>query len=140
MDPDTGKQKKLYGSMNLKRINGGGPPGQVWASYTAAALHNVPVKDFDLAVAKELPPLPPVTDEPSATDEPTSEPPTSEPPASSEPPSSSPTSDPPTDSPPPTSEPPTSEPTTEPPTFDPLGGLTGGGGATPNGPGGGGSG
>ncbi|MFG1805909.1 transglycosylase domain-containing protein [Streptomyces sp. NPDC049040] len=143
MDPETGAQKELYHAMNQDRINGGGPPGQVWADYTAAALHDVRIKDFDLDVSKELPPLPPVTDDPATTDTTTTEPPESDPPASSAPPSSSPTTPPPTKPTEPTTEPTTGEPTTEPPTLDPLGGLTGGappndpgGTAHPNGPGG----
>ncbi|WUH93369.1 penicillin-binding protein [Streptomyces sp. NBC_00433] len=131
MNPDTGKQEPLYHAMDQARINGGGPPGKVWASYTAAALRDVPVKDFDLSVTKELPPEPQDSDEP-ATDEPTTtQPPASEPPPSSEPPASSPpSSEPthttePTHSTGPTSEPPPDTPT-DAPTLDPLGGLTGG--------------
>ncbi|CAG6393357.1 penicillin-binding protein [Streptomyces cocklensis] len=126
MNPDTGKQEQLYHSLNQSRINGGGPPGQVWADYTAAALRGVPVEDFDLQVTKDLPPPPEESDEP-ATDEPTTtQPPTSEPPPSSEPPSSPPPSTPTTEPTQPTTEPTTSEPTTEPPpTLDPIGGLTG---------------
>ncbi|WP_333770905.1 transglycosylase domain-containing protein, partial [Streptomyces sp. IBSBF 2435] len=108
MDPDTGGQKKLYGSMDQSRINGGGPPGDVWAAYTAAALHNVAVQDFDLDVDKDdLPPSASATDDPSPTDTGTSEPPSSGPPPSSEAPPSGPPSTPPTRRPTgPTSEPP----------------------------------
>ncbi|NUS10883.1 MAG: penicillin-binding protein, partial [Streptomyces sp.] len=131
MNPDDGSQEPMYHAMNTDRINGGGPPGAVWAAYTAAALDGVPVTGFDLEVTKDVPTLPPVTDEPTTSDTGTSAPPTSEPPRRSEPPRSSapPTTDPgePTA---PTSEPPTSEPTTGEPTLDPLGGLTGSGGTS----------
>ncbi|WP_052398196.1 transglycosylase domain-containing protein [Streptomyces sp. NRRL F-5123] len=130
MDPANGKQKPMYHAMHTDRINGGGPPGAVWADYTAAALDGVPVRDFDLDTGTDVPALPPVTDEPS--DEPTSStggtsaPPShSPPPHSSRPPSSTGTGKPthePTSQPPPTSEPPPTQPT-----LDPLGGLTGGG-------------
>ncbi|SHK92775.1 transglycosylase domain-containing protein [Actinacidiphila paucisporea] len=131
MNPDTGKQEPLYHALDQARINGGGAPGKVWASYTAAALRDVPVKDFDLQVTKELPPDPQESD-PPATDQPTtSQPTTSEPPPSSEPPASSSPSTPPagttepTHTTGPTSQPPP-DPTTAPPTLNPVGGIAGG--------------
>jgi membrane peptidoglycan carboxypeptidase len=48
LDPDTGAQKSLNGALGQSRVNGGGPPGQVWAQYTADALRGVPRQDFDL--------------------------------------------------------------------------------------------
>jgi membrane peptidoglycan carboxypeptidase len=135
MNPDTGKQEKLYHALHQDRINGGGPPGQVWADYTAAALRGVPVQDFDLDVSKDLPPTSAASDEPTTDTPTTSQPPTSRPPASTQPPTSSPPTTEPTTPTGPTSEPPTTEPTGEPTqTFDPLGGLTG---AATGGPGGG---
>jgi membrane peptidoglycan carboxypeptidase len=59
-DPDTGTQKPLYGAMGLERINGGGAPAEIWGQFTAAALENSEVKEFDLEVQQgadeELPP------------------------------------------------------------------------------------
>lgn len=49
-DPVTAQHKPLYGAMGLARVNGGGPPAQIWAQYTQAALKGKPVKDFDLQV------------------------------------------------------------------------------------------
>ncbi|WP_327290975.1 transglycosylase domain-containing protein [Streptomyces sp. NBC_01198] len=136
MNPDNGRQEKLYHAMNQPRINGGGPPGQVWAAYTANALHDVPVKDFDLKVTKDLPPSESPSDEPTTEEPTTEEPPASEPPPSSEPPHSSPPSSEPAEPPEPPTDPPSEQPSTAPPTLDPLGGLTGGPGGTPDGPGG----
>ncbi|MFE2018613.1 transglycosylase domain-containing protein [Streptomyces sp. NPDC059499] len=47
-DPDTGVQKPLYGALGLARINGGGAPAQTWAAYTAAALEDDEVRQFEL--------------------------------------------------------------------------------------------
>ncbi|GAA3737693.1 transglycosylase domain-containing protein [Streptomyces tremellae] len=47
-DPDTAKHEPLYGALGQARINGGGPPAQIWAQYTAAALKGSPAKKFDL--------------------------------------------------------------------------------------------
>ncbi|WP_406394869.1 transglycosylase domain-containing protein [Streptomyces sp. NBC_00887] len=47
-DPDTGVQKPLYGALGLARINGGGAPAQTWAAYTAAALEDDEVQQFEL--------------------------------------------------------------------------------------------
>ncbi|MFJ4922152.1 transglycosylase domain-containing protein [Streptomyces sp. NPDC088725] len=51
-DPVTAQQKPLYGALGLARINGGGPPAQIWGQYTAAALKGAAVKDFDLELAE----------------------------------------------------------------------------------------
>ncbi|WP_328747793.1 penicillin-binding protein [Streptomyces sp. NBC_00285] len=47
-DPVTADHKSLYGAMGLQRVNGGGPPAEIWAQYTKAALKGKPVTDFDL--------------------------------------------------------------------------------------------
>jgi membrane peptidoglycan carboxypeptidase len=47
-DPVTAAHKSLYGAMGLERVNGGGPPAEIWAQYTKAALKGKPVGDFDL--------------------------------------------------------------------------------------------
>ncbi|MGX1369733.1 membrane peptidoglycan carboxypeptidase [Streptomyces canus] len=47
-DPVTAQHKPLYGAMGLERVNGGGPPAEIWAQYTKAALKGKPVADFDL--------------------------------------------------------------------------------------------
>ncbi|MGW5125566.1 transglycosylase domain-containing protein [Streptomyces sp. NPDC004069] len=60
-DPDTAHHKSLYGAMGLARVNGGGPPAQIWAQYTGAALKNTLATDFDLQLqpgADEVQPPP----------------------------------------------------------------------------------
>ncbi|MEV7424088.1 MULTISPECIES: transglycosylase domain-containing protein [unclassified Streptomyces] len=47
-DPKTAEQKPLYGALGQPRINGGGPPAQIWGAYTAAALQGSEAQDFDL--------------------------------------------------------------------------------------------
>ncbi|MEU0071428.1 transglycosylase domain-containing protein [Streptomyces sp. NPDC006332] len=47
-DPVTAKHKSLYGAMGLERVNGGGPPAEIWAQFTEQALKGKPVTDFDL--------------------------------------------------------------------------------------------
>jgi membrane peptidoglycan carboxypeptidase len=47
-DPVTAAHKSLYGAMGLERINGGGPPAEIWAQYTKAALKGKQAGDFDL--------------------------------------------------------------------------------------------
>ncbi|MFF0084553.1 transglycosylase domain-containing protein [Streptomyces canus] len=47
-DPVTAAHKSLYGAMGLQRVNGGGPPAEIWAQYTRNALKGKPVSDFDL--------------------------------------------------------------------------------------------
>jgi membrane peptidoglycan carboxypeptidase len=128
VNPDTGAQVDLTGGIGPGRVNGGGPPGQVWAQYTADALSGTAEQDFDLELQAGASP-PPDTTSPPVSEEPTTEPPTT-----TQPPTT--TTTPPTSE-PPTSQPPTSEPPTTPPptqTLDPIGGLTDGG--TSGGPGG----
>ena len=123
MNPVNGAQESLAGSMNLDRINGGGPPGDVWADYTATALENSPPTDFDLDLdlqngAGSAAP-PDDTDEPSAPDTTTTPPETTTQPPSTEPPTTTPVTPPPTE---PTSPPPTDPGRpTEPPTSPPVG-------------------
>ncbi|WP_369395130.1 transglycosylase domain-containing protein [Streptomyces sp. CG1] len=47
-DPVTAKHMGLYGALGEPRMNGGGPPTQIWAQYTHDALQNQPANDFDL--------------------------------------------------------------------------------------------
>ncbi|WP_086562165.1 transglycosylase domain-containing protein [Streptomyces africanus] len=47
-DPVTAAHKSLYGVMGLDRVNGGGPPAEIWTQFTQDALKGKPVKDFDL--------------------------------------------------------------------------------------------
>ncbi|NUR02103.1 MAG: penicillin-binding protein [Streptomyces sp.] len=64
-DPVTAAHKSLYGALGLPRVNGGGPPGDIWAQYTRDALKGKPATDFDLqlqAGAEET--QPPATSEP----------------------------------------------------------------------------
>ncbi|MEV0277206.1 transglycosylase domain-containing protein [Streptomyces sp. NPDC050610] len=106
-DPDSAVQKPLYGAAGQPRMNGGGPPAQIWAAYTAAALEGKPAEEFDLDLesGEEAP-----SDEPSTPSEPpASSSASDEPTATSGPPTSS---DPTTPSAPPTSKtPPTQRPT-----------------------------
>lgn len=115
--PETAEQRPLYGALGESRINGGGPPAEIWAAYTAAALRGEPERDFDLA------PLSPGRDEPG--DQPTGQTPTGTPTpppdGPSGPPDGPPTSPPPTDGetpeppPSPTDPPPGGGPTEPPP-------------------------
>ncbi|WP_229820991.1 transglycosylase domain-containing protein [Streptomyces roseiscleroticus] len=73
-DPDTGVQQPLYGAMGLPRVSGSGPPAQIWAQYTKAALEGEPVNDFDLEIQDgadviQAPPSEPSDDAPSAPGE-----------------------------------------------------------------------
>ncbi|MFE2039471.1 transglycosylase domain-containing protein [Streptomyces sp. NPDC059477] len=70
-NPETAKQEPLYGALGLARINGGGPPAEIFAQYTKDALEGTPVTDFDLQVqdgADEWvdPSVPPSTGQPDA--------------------------------------------------------------------------
>ncbi|WP_229880823.1 transglycosylase domain-containing protein [Streptomyces alanosinicus] len=47
-DPVTAKHMGLYGALGQARMNGGGPPTQIWAQYTQDALRGKPAADFDL--------------------------------------------------------------------------------------------
>jgi membrane peptidoglycan carboxypeptidase len=62
-DPATGAQKPLYGAMGLPRINGGGTPAQIWGQFTAEALQDTEVEEFDLEVEEGMEELPPLEEE-----------------------------------------------------------------------------
>ncbi|MFF3750048.1 transglycosylase domain-containing protein [Streptomyces sp. NPDC002018] len=47
-DPKTAAQRPLYGALGQPRINGGGPPAEIWARFTADALTGTETRDFDL--------------------------------------------------------------------------------------------
>ncbi|MEU4108816.1 transglycosylase domain-containing protein [Streptomyces sp. NPDC027717] len=108
----------LKGAMGGGRVNGGGPPAQIWAAYTFGVTGRA---EFDLdttqgaAVAPTPPPTPSETPSRTPSKTPSSEPPTSESP--SETPSETPSD---TGTPTPPTQSPTTPPTTQPPT----GGIT----------------
>jgi membrane peptidoglycan carboxypeptidase len=128
MNPKNGAQESLDGSMNTSRINGGGPPAEVWADYTAAALQNTAPSDFHLDIQKGAETAPPQTSDEPSTPDTTSQPPTtgSQPSPSSQPPTTPPTSTPPTTTttPPPTDPGAPSEPPVT-PTLAPTSGNEG---------------
>ncbi|MEW2130289.1 transglycosylase domain-containing protein [Streptomyces sp. NPDC005435] len=47
-DPVTAQHQPLYGALGQPRMNGGGPPTQIWAQYTKDALSGKPAAAFDL--------------------------------------------------------------------------------------------
>ncbi|MFD7899181.1 transglycosylase domain-containing protein [Streptomyces sp. NPDC059743] len=47
-DPKTAAHRPLYGALGQPRINGGGPPAEIWGRFTAAALRDTRTEDFDL--------------------------------------------------------------------------------------------
>ncbi|MBV1947917.1 transglycosylase domain-containing protein [Streptomyces sp. BV129] len=47
-DPVTARHKPLYGALGVARMNGGGPPTEIWAQYTRNALRGKPAAGFDL--------------------------------------------------------------------------------------------
>ncbi|WP_440558430.1 transglycosylase domain-containing protein [Streptomyces sp. SCPE 10] len=47
-DPVTAKHMPLYGALGQARMNGGGPPTQIWAQYTHDALQNSTAASFNL--------------------------------------------------------------------------------------------
>ncbi|MEW2509250.1 transglycosylase domain-containing protein [Streptomyces sp. NPDC046870] len=51
-DPVTAKHQPLYGALGQVRMNGGGPPTQIWAQYTRDALEGKPVSKFDLELQR----------------------------------------------------------------------------------------
>ncbi|WP_371102659.1 transglycosylase domain-containing protein, partial [Streptomyces sp. PU_AKi4] len=126
-DDKTGKQVPMYEAAGVDyRVNGGGPPAEIWAAYTFGVMDEVTEFDLDTKqgnAVKKPSSSPPVSQSPSGTpsDEPTSEEPTTEaPPETSAPP----TSEPPTSA-PPTSEPPPDPTTSTSPTFELPGGPGG---------------
>ncbi|HEY5832372.1 MAG TPA: transglycosylase domain-containing protein [Streptomyces sp.] len=135
LNPDNGHQESLYGALGLPRVNGGGPPGDVWAQYTADALRGVAQQDFDLepqsGVSTAEPASPDPTDTPTTEPTPSTTPPTV--PATAPTPTTPATTPPPTTPttrPPATTTEPGPTPTTPPPTRTPppTGGTTGGSG------------
>ncbi|MER5734626.1 transglycosylase domain-containing protein [Streptomyces sp. NPDC002262] len=65
-DPESGAHEPLYGALGLPRVNGGGPPAEIWARFTREALADAPVRDFDLRLMPggALPEVPPTPDGP----------------------------------------------------------------------------
>ena len=66
-DPETGRQESLYGALGQTRINGSGPPAEIWARFTGEALAGTAPRDFDLRLmpgATEMPPVPPFPEGP----------------------------------------------------------------------------
>ncbi|MFI9613696.1 transglycosylase domain-containing protein [Streptomyces sp. NPDC052023] len=66
-DPETAAHKSLYGAVGLDRVNGSGPPAEIWAQFTKDALEGTPVTDFDLRIQEGAdvvftPPAPPTGD------------------------------------------------------------------------------
>ncbi|MEW2076141.1 transglycosylase domain-containing protein [Streptomyces sp. NPDC017966] len=123
-DSKTFAQVPMYRAAGVDyRVNGGGPPAEIWAAYTFGVMDEVTEFDLDTKqgnAVKKPSNSPSVSKSPSGTpsDEPTSEAPTTQaPPETSAPPSSAPPS-----SRPPTSEPPTDPTTSAPPTFELPGG------------------
>ncbi|MFI2505721.1 transglycosylase domain-containing protein [Streptomyces sp. NPDC018972] len=123
-DSKTFAQVPMYRAAGVDyRVNGGGPPAEIWAAYTFGVMDEVTEFDLDTKqgnAVKKPSNSPSVSKSPSGTpsDEPTSEAPTTQaPPETSAPPSSAPPS-----SRPPTSEPPTDPTSSAPPTFELPGG------------------
>ncbi|MGW0879535.1 transglycosylase domain-containing protein [Streptomyces sp. NPDC002671] len=64
-DPVTAKHVSLYGALGQPRMNGGGPPTQIWAQYTHDALQGKPAADFDLQLQQGADQVAPPTADPS---------------------------------------------------------------------------
>jgi membrane peptidoglycan carboxypeptidase len=97
-------QVTLQGAAGGGRVNGGGFPAQIWATYTFGAMGGVSKFDLETDQGAAVQPTDtPTTSQPPATpsDEPTTEDPTTKPPTTSAPPESSPEETP-TESDPPT--------------------------------------
>ncbi|MEV5931664.1 transglycosylase domain-containing protein [Streptomyces sp. NPDC052079] len=109
-DKPPHKQVEMYGALGEDRINGGGPPAQIWSAYTFGVQDEVTTFDLDTdqgaAVKPTRSPSPSQTPSQTPSEEPTTQEPTTEAPPE-------------TSSAPPTSEPPTETPTTPPPTKTP---------------------
>ncbi|MER6618423.1 transglycosylase domain-containing protein [Streptomyces xantholiticus] len=69
-NPQTGAQTSLYGALGMSRINGGGPPAEIWGQYTAAALEGSLVRDFELQLAPGADDPPPDPRDPSNPNDP----------------------------------------------------------------------
>ncbi|MFC8826111.1 transglycosylase domain-containing protein [Streptomyces sp. NPDC057137] len=62
-DPKTAQQRPLYGALGLARVNGGGPPAQIWGQFTAAALEDTDATDFELILEDGVDEISPPGDE-----------------------------------------------------------------------------
>ncbi|MFC8080337.1 transglycosylase domain-containing protein [Streptomyces sp. NPDC057307] len=82
-DPKTAQQRPLYGALGLPRVNGGGPPAQIWGQFTAAALEDTDATDFELVLEDGVDEISPPGDE-SGRPEQSSSPGQSESPGASE--------------------------------------------------------
>ncbi|MEU0697977.1 transglycosylase domain-containing protein [Streptomyces niveus] len=71
-DPKTAQQKPLYGALGLERVNGGGPPAQIWGQFTAAALEGSEPTDFELTLEDGVEDISPPDDESGPPEEPSS--------------------------------------------------------------------
>ncbi|GGW85690.1 penicillin-binding protein [Streptomyces malachitofuscus] len=109
-DKPPHRHVKMYGALGEDRINGGGPPAQIWAAYTFGIMDEVAKFDLDTdqgaAVKPTRSPSPSQTPSQTPSQEPTTREPTTQAPPE-------------TSSAPPTSEPPTQTPTAPPPTKTP---------------------
>ncbi|MFF0159117.1 transglycosylase domain-containing protein [Streptomyces sp. NPDC005263] len=107
-DEKTSAQTKMYGAGGEDRVNGGGFPAKIWATYTFGVSSKDSKFDLDTDLGAAVKPTksPTVTAPPSRTpsDTPTTKPPTTAPPSTS-------TS---------TSPPPSEKPTTTPPSTAPV--------------------
>ncbi|MET9554964.1 transglycosylase domain-containing protein [Streptomyces sp. NPDC006645] len=71
-DPKTAQQKPLYGALGLARVNGGGPPAQIWGQFTAAALEGTDATDFELTLEDGVDEITPPDEESGRPDDPSS--------------------------------------------------------------------
>lgn len=72
-DPKTAQQRPLYGALGLARVNGGGPPAQIWGQYTAAALKDTEATEFELTLEDGVEDIsPPPGDESGRPEDPSS--------------------------------------------------------------------
>ncbi|MFF2187412.1 transglycosylase domain-containing protein [Streptomyces sp. NPDC058155] len=71
-DPKTAQQKPLYGALGLTRVNGGGPPAQIWGQFTAAALEGTEATEFELTLEDGVEDISPPGDESGSPEEPSS--------------------------------------------------------------------
>ncbi|MFJ8669058.1 transglycosylase domain-containing protein [Streptomyces sp. NPDC093600] len=62
-DPGTGEQKPLYGALGEPRINGGGPPAEIWGQFTREALSGMEPREFELQLGEGAEELEEATDE-----------------------------------------------------------------------------
>ncbi|GAT83383.1 penicillin-binding protein [Streptomyces sp. F-3] len=113
----NGKHVPLYGALGVPRVNGGGFPAQIWATYTFSVMDEVSRFDLDTKQGAAVRPsqTPSASESPSETPSETpttSEPPVSETPSST-PPSETPSQTPSTPSQTTSSAPPSETPTEE---------------------------